>query len=289
MILVADSGSSKTDWMGYTPNQMLSFSTQGINPYFVNAQDILKILSKNKDLQAYANTVKEIYFFGSGCSSPDKHEIISNGLSAFFTNAFISVDNDLIGSAYATCGNKKGLACILGTGSNITFYDGNNIHVGKHGLGYVLGDEGSGTYFGKKILVSYLYKTMPTELRDIFYETYKVNKETVIDNVYQKPFPNSYLATFSRFMMAQKNHPFIQQILKDGFQEFIDTNVKDYKSYKNLDCNFVGSIAYYYQEELKAVFAANHIKVGKIMQKPITGIFDYILKREGILEDGQLR
>ena len=284
MILVADSGSSKTDWMAYSPNQTLTFSTQGINPYFVNAFDVVKILTKNRDLLGYANSIKEVYFFGSGCSSPDKHEIISNGLSTFFTKAFISVDHDLIGSAYATCGNKKGLTCILGTGSNISYFDGTDVHVSKHGLGYVLGDEGSGTYFGRKMLVSYLYGTMPSELREIFAKTYDASKETVITNIYQKPFPNSYLASFSRFMIANKTHAFIQKVLKDGFQEFIDTNVKDYKTYKTLDCNFVGSIAFYYQDELKAVFEENEIKVGKILQKPIEGIFDYILKREGIIQ-----
>lgn len=283
MILVADSGSSKTDWMAYSPDHTLSFSTQGINPYFVTASDVVKILSKNRDLSAYANSIKEVYFFGSGCSSPDKHEIISNGLSTFFSKAFVSVDHDLIGSAYATCGNKKGLTCILGTGSNITYYDGVNVHDGKHGLGYVLGDEGSGTYFGRKVLVSYLYGTMPTDLREAFFEQFKVDKDIVIQNIYQKPFPNSYLATFSRFMIAHKEHPFIQQMLKDGFQEFIDTNVKDYKEHKSLDCNFVGSIAFYYQDELRKVFAENNISVGKVLQKPIEGIFEYILKREGLI------
>jgi N-acetylglucosamine kinase-like BadF-type ATPase len=282
MILVADSGSSKTDWMAYSPDKILNFSTQGINPYFVNAFDVNKILSKNKDLAAYADSIKEVYFFGSGCSSPDKHEIISNGLSSFFTNAFVSVDHDLIGSAYATCGDKKGLTCILGTGSNIAYFDGEKVHDGKHGLGYILGDEASGTYFGKKVLVAYLYDLMPADLSAFFAKDFAVDKATVIENIYQKPFPNSYLATFSRFMNAHKTHPFITQILRDGFQEFIDTNVKDYKAYKTLDCNFVGSISFYYQDILKEVFTANGIKVGKILQKPIEGIFEYILKREGI-------
>ncbi|MES2417257.1 MAG: N-acetylglucosamine kinase [Bacteroidota bacterium] len=282
MIIVADSGSSKTDWMAYSPDQVQSFSTQGINPYFLNAQDILKILTKNKGMGLIADSIKEVYFFGSGCSSPDKHEIVSNGLSSFFTKAFVSVDHDLIGSAYATCGNEKGLACILGTGSNISYYDGQTLHNGKHGLGYVLGDEGSGTYFGRKVLVSYLYGTMPTELRDEFAKAYEVNKDLVINNIYQKPFPNSYLATFSRFMIAHKTHPFIQQLLKEGFQEFIDSNIKDYKVYKTVNCNFVGSIAFYYQDELKEVCARNQIKVGRILQKPIEGIFEYILKREKI-------
>lgn len=284
MILVADSGSSKTDWMTYSPNQTLSFSTQGINPYFANAQDVVRILSKNKDISAIASQVKEVYFFGAGCLNPDKHEIISNGLSSFFKNAFISVDHDLLGSAYATCGDKKGLACILGTGSNIAYYDGQNVYNGKHGLGYILGDEGSGTYFGKKMLISFLHKTMPADFREIFKETFEITKDIAIENIYQKPFPNSYLATFSRFMIQHKQHPFIQKILRDGFQEFIDTNVKDYKNYKTLECNFVGSISYYYQEELRAVFAENNLKIGKTLQKPIEGIFEYILKREGILE-----
>ncbi len=284
MIIVADSGSSKTDWMAYSPEKTLSFNTQGINPYFLNAQEIVKILAKNKELAEVANEVKEVYFFGAGCLNPDKHEIVSNGLSAFFKNAFISVDHDLIGSAYATCGNNKGLACILGTGSNIAYYDGSNIYPGNHGLGYILGDEGSGTFFGKKMIISFLHKTMPHDLREKFEETFQVTKQMVVENVYQKPFPNSYLAGFSRFMIQHKQHPFIQKILKDGFQEFIDTNVKDYEDYETLECNFVGSISYYYQDELRAVFAANNLKIGKTLQKPIEGIFDYILKREGILE-----
>lgn len=284
MILVADSGSSKTDWMAYSPEQTLSFNTQGINPYFANAQDIVRILSKHKDIASIANEVKEVYFFGAGCLNPDKHEIVSNGLSSFFKNAFISVDHDLLGSAYATCGDKKGLACILGTGSNIAYYDGEHVFDGKHGLGYILGDEGSGTYFGKKMLISYLHKTMPTDLRENFAMDFDVSKDMVIENIYQKPFPNSYLATFSRFMIKNRQHPFIQKTLHDGFQEFIDTNVKDYKNYKTLECNFVGSISYYYQDELRAVFAENNLKIGKTLQKPIEGIFEYILKREGILE-----
>lgn len=284
MILVADSGSSKTDWMAYSPEQTLSFNTQGINPYFLNAQEIVKILTKNKEILAVADQIKEVYFFGAGCLNPDKHEIVSNGLSAFFKNAFISVDHDLIGSAYATCGDKSGLACILGTGSNIAFYNGKNVFPGNHGLGYILGDEGSGTFFGKKMLVSYLHNTMPLDLKVLFEKTYDVTREVVIDNVYKKPFPNSYLANFSRFMLKNKQHEFIQKTLRDGFQEFIDTNVRHYDGYENLECNFVGSISYYYQEELREVFAKNNLKIGKTLQKPIEGIFEYILKREGVLE-----
>ncbi|WEK18835.1 MAG: N-acetylglucosamine kinase [Candidatus Pedobacter colombiensis] len=282
MILVADSGSTKTDWMGYSPNEQISFSTQGINPYFLNAHDIFKLFSKKKEIAQYASQVKEIYFFGAGCSSPDKVEIISNGISSFFTNAYVSVEHDLMGSAYATCGDKPGLSCILGTGSNISYFDGKNLHFGKHGLGYVLGDEGSGTWFGRKLITSYLYNQMPADLSFEFRQEFPIDKETVITNVYQKPSPNTYLASFSRFMVNHRMHPFIVNILREGFQEFIDTNIKDYSDYKRIETHFVGSIAFYYQDILREVCLKNQVKVGQILQKPIEGIYNYILRKEGI-------
>lgn len=282
MILVADSGSTKTDWMGYSPNEQISFSTQGINPYFLNAHDIFKLFSKKKDIAQYASLVKEVYFFGAGCSSPDKIEVISNGISSFFTNAYVAVDHDLMGSAYATCGEKPGLTCILGTGSNISYYDGQRLHHGIHGLGYVLGDEGSGTWFGRRLITAYLYHQMPAELSSAFGEMYHIDKESVITNVYQKSAPNTYMASISRFMADHLEHPFIMDLLRAGFQEFVDTNIKDYADYKTLDCHFVGSIAFYYQDILKEVCAKNHVNVGQILQKPIQGIYQYILRKEGI-------
>lgn len=282
MILVADSGSSKTDWMGYDNGEIITFNTKGINPYFLNEHEIYKVLAKNEDFAPYASKVQEIYFFGAGSSSPDKHEVVSNGLSLFFKKAFISVDNDLVGSAYATCGHEKGLSCILGTGSNISYFDGKHVHDSTHGLGYVLGDEGSGTYFGRKLVTSYLYGHMPANLGKQFAETYDINKENVITNIYQRPFPNIYLASLSRFMASHMDHPFIIEVLRAGFQEFVDTNIKDYTDYKNLNCHFIGSIAYFYQDILRTVCESNEIKLGNIYQKPIHGIFNYILHKEGI-------
>lgn len=283
MILVADSGSSKTDWMGYSPDEPIRFHTQGINPYFLNAQDISKLFTKKKDLGFNPDDVKEIYFFGAGCSSPDKHEVVSNGLSLFFTKAFISVEHDLLGSAYATCGEKEGLTCILGTGSNISYYDGNTVHKSKHGLGYVLGDEGSGTHFGKRLITSYLYGTMPKELAVEFAEEFKIDKETVFSNVYQSASPNTYLASISKFMTRHTGHPFISKLIHEVFEEFVQTNIKDYVNYKMVECHFVGSIAHYYQDILREVCKVHGIKIGIILQKPIEGIYNYILKREGIL------
>ncbi len=277
MILVADSGSTKTDWIAYKPEQKISFSSQGLNPFFVNAQDIARILLKKKEVNNIADEVKEVYFFGAGCLHVDKREIVSNGLSAVFKNAFISVDHDLMGSAYATCGNNKGLACILGTGSNIAYFDGETVFSGKHGLGYVLGDEGSGSYFGKKLVTAYLYGKLPKELSEDFKASYAISKDSVIEQLYQRAFPNTYLASFSRFMYSHQQHPYIQNLLKEGFQEFIDTNVKSYKNYKSLACNFVGSISYYFETELRETFNKNNLLVGKVVKTPIEGILDYIL------------
>src|SRR5882757_2288093 len=166
MILVADSGSSKTDWLLSTSQQeSVSFKTAGLNPYFLTEKEIAKIIQEQvPDMVAYADDVEEIYFFGAGCSSPDRHEIVSNAISQLFPKAYICVDSDLLGCAYATAGHEKGLCCVLGTGSNISFFDGEDIHSGKHGLGFVLGDEGAGTWFGKALVTDFLYGNMPHDI-----------------------------------------------------------------------------------------------------------------------------
>lgn len=282
MILVADSGSSKTDWLLAQPEHIpKEFRTPGLNPYFLTEKEIVKVLKeKATDLIAYGADVTEIYFFGAGCSSPDRHEIVSNALSVLFPKAYISVDSDLLGSAYATCGHEKGLCCVLGTGSNISFFDGEEIHSGQHGLGFVLGDEGSGTWFGKALITDFLYGNMPDDINFKFDKTYGLTKEIVVSNVYQKPRANSYLASFARFLNVIRSSDYGQKILKQGLLEFIETNIKSYPQYSEYKCNFVGSIAYVFADELKALCEANNIKVGKIIRQPIHDLLEFILTRE---------
>jgi len=282
MILVADSGSSKTDWLLNLPKQEAKqFRTPGLNPYFLTEKEIVKVLQdKATDLLAYSGKIKEIYFFGAGCSSPDRHEIVTNALSALFPKAYISVDSDLLGSAYATCGHDKGLCCVLGTGSNISFFDGEEIHSGQHGLGFVLGDEGSGTWFGKAMITDFLYGNMPADVHALFDKTYELNKEIVIGNVYLKPGANSYLASFAKFLSEIRTTTYGQTLLNKGLSAFIEINIKSYPQYHRYKCNFVGSIAYVFTDELKRVCVANGIQLGKIIRQPIHDLMEFILSRE---------
>ena len=281
MILVADSGSSKTDWLLALPDQQpRAFKSAGLNPYFLTEKEIIKILQDQiPELIALAPQITEIYFFGAGCSSPDRHEIVSNALSTFFTKSYISVDSDLLASAYATCGHEKGFCCVLGTGSNISFFDGEDIHDGQHGLGYVLGDEGSGTWFGKTLITDYLYGTMPADINAKFKEAYHLDKETVIKNVYQKARANSYLASFSKFIPGIRNTEYGQAILHKGLLEFVETNIKTHSQYAKYKCHFVGSIAFIFADELKAICEANGVHVGKIIRQPINDLLEFIVKR----------
>lgn len=280
MILVADSGSTKTDWILVTPGKPdLQFKTAGINPFFISDKEMVKLISKQENLIAQAENVKEVYFFGAGCSSPDKRETVSNVLSQLFKNAYISVDSDLLGSAYATCGHEAGLCCIMGTGSNITYFDGENIFEGKHGLGYILGDEGSGSYFGKKLVTDYLYGRMPENESRLFAKKYAVTKETIIGSVYHKPGANFYLASFSAFLAEIKDGGYGRNIVYDGLTEFVTTNITGYSSYKDLKCNFVGSVSWHLKEELQEICAAYEVKVGKIIKHPILDLVNFLLKR----------
>lgn len=281
MILVVDSGSYKSDWMLALPEgEPLTFRTRGLNPFFTTEKEIIKIIQNITDITPYANLVTELYFFGSGCTNPDRREIVSNALSHFFRNAFISVDTDLIGSAYATCGNDSGYTAVLGTGSNVTFFDGEQVQPTKQGLGFILGDEGSGAWFGKKLLTAFLYKSMPEELSKKFESTYRVNKEIVIKNVYQRNSPNTYLASFAPFMERNQEHPYIQNLLHQGFEEFVKKNVLLFPDYQLHFFHFVGSIAYYFSEQLRVVCNLYAIQIGKIIKQPIEELFNFVIERE---------
>lgn len=280
MILVADSGSSKADWtITISDTERVEFSTKGINPFFVNEKEICKLLSGYKEVQQYNSKIKEVHFFGAGCSSPDKREIVSNGLSKVFSKAFVNVEDDVLGAVYATCGKDKGFTCLLGTGSNVAYFDGETAHYGQHGLGFILGDEGSGAYFGKQLVTAYLYGQMSVSLKKAFESSYKIDKESIIENIYQKASPNIYLASLSRFMSLQSEDKLIRSILYDGFEQFVKVHLLSQPNFQAYPCHFVGSISYFFQDTLKAVCTKHKIKLGKLIEKPIHGLTEYILSK----------
>jgi N-acetylglucosamine kinase-like BadF-type ATPase len=282
MLLVADGGSSKTDWILQSSDQSTQkITTGGFNPLFNTEKEIVRSLNQIKEFIEVEAQISEIYFFGAGCSNPDRREVVSNALSQKFQNAFINVEADSLGSAIATCKNKPGISCILGTESNISFYDGQQNFPSKLGLGYILGEEGSGTYFGKILITDFLYQRAPQDILVAFAETFKINKEILIKNLYQKSHPNYYLASFATFMSAHSSHPYIESLLNKGLQDFIKTHILMYPNYREYYCHFVGSIAFHFSDTIKKICLQYEINCGLIIEKPIEELFEWIRKREG--------
>lgn len=281
MLLIADSGSSKTDWKLLLPNgDSQTFQTAGINPIFSSEKEIFRILSYQNQFGPFSAQVREIYFFGAGCNHPDRREFVSNALTSKFPNAFCSVETDLTGAAYATCGKEVGLNCIIGTESNISFFDGKDITEINNGLGYILEDEGSGSYFGKKLITDFLYGKMPSDLADKFYKKYRLDKESVIENIYRKPLPNFHLAKYALFMSPYQDMDYIKAILLKGFDEYVANNIATYPAFKTVNTHFVGSIAHHFKVALLEVCDKYEVKVGSILEKPIEALTKFIKERE---------
>jgi len=278
MILIADSGSTKADWVaGVNGKVGVTFQTRGMNPFFHDRKFIVPELESNQTSISIREKVNQIYFFGAGCSSEERNKIIRDALSLFFTNAKIIVDHDMLGCAIALCEGKPGISCILGTGSNTFYFDGKNIAETRHGLGYVIGDEGSGSYYGKKLLSWFIYKILPSDLEEQFRIKYPLSKEDIIRKVYKEPDPNVFLASFAKFLSDHSSHPFITDLVHKGMTEFFETNILSYQEYKKVPVHFVGSIAWHFKDILNKVAKEKKVTTGNIIQKPISGLADYFL------------
>lgn len=257
-------------------NETIS-NTKGLNPYFHTKTDILEALNANDTLLSIKEDAQQIHFYGAGCSSPELNAIIEGGLSAFFRNAKISVDHDLNASAFACYNGEPEIACILGTGSNSCYFDGENVREEVPALGHLLGDEGSGNYFGKRMLTDYLYKKLPQPMHDAFVAM-GLTKSSIIERVYQKPGVNVFIASLMPVLIENKDLPYAQALIRKGFQEFIDIHVKCFEEYKTCEVNFVGSISDLLQEELQAVCKDNEIRVGRIVRRPLQNLVNYHVK-----------
>ena len=277
MILVADSGSTKCDWILVTEDGTFhETNTMGFNPFFHTTELIAQKVRENDLLSSNSKEVIEIYFYGAGCSSADRNEIVAKGLKQVFVNASkVVVDHDLTGAAIATTQGSKGIACILGTGSNSCYFDGIKVEEKIPALGYILGDEGSGSYFGKIMLSDWLYNRMPGELQKNFGEEYNLTKEAIFENVYNKPNANVYLASFMKFASSNKHVPYFKDMMYQGMARFSATHIWCFENFREVPVNFVGSIAYYFSEVLEEVAINHRFTPGKIEKRPVEPLAHY--------------
>ena len=277
MILIADSGGSKTDWrLVLQDGKIEQASSPGFNPYYQPIEDLKKIVQEILLPKIPKNEkVKEIYFYGAGVSSEKNQLSIKTAFLEFFPQSQIEIGWDLLAAARALCGNEPGIAFIMGTGSNSCLYDGKNIIDNVANLGWILADEGSGANIGRKFLVDYLRKKLPDNLAKQFHARFPLSREEFLEKVYQEEKPSAFLASFARFIFQHLKEPYCYQLIYSSFAEFYENNVMKYENYQNLKVHFTGSIAFYFSDILRQVANDKGITVKNILEGPIAGLTLY--------------
>ncbi|WP_186753649.1 N-acetylglucosamine kinase [Echinicola salinicaeni] len=275
MILIADSGSSKTDWRGIDHNGNISqFRGVGFNPYYQTAVEMAAEL-EDEFLLNLKEEVEYIFYYGAGCTSDQNKSTVSHALQNIFVKAAITVDHDLMAAARATCGHEAGIACILGTGSNSGDYDGELIVDSRPSPGFILGDEGGGSYIGKKFLKDFIHDELPNEIRLRALERFELTIQGIQENVYQKPFPGRYMASFCRFLTENIRDPYCYLLYYNSFQDFLKKHVMKYRDFERKKVNFVGSVAFYNSDVLRKAAGDLGINVNLILESPIAGLTLY--------------
>lgn len=287
MVLIADSGSTKTSWclLDKEKKQKLHFSTEGYNPYYIDASYIAASLQPMLPAELNRTAIKKVYFYGAGCYK-EKAEIIKQGLATVFPNAFIEVNLDLLAASRALLGNKPGFVSILGTGTNTCIYDGRSIVQNIDSLGFILGDEGSGAYMGKKLLSDLLRNKLPDRLQKIFFEKYQLGRPEIFDRIYHQPYPNRFCAGFASFVLENTHcEEYCNQLISGCFSDFFERLVSAYPGYSAHSFNCVGSVAYHFRHWLIPIAARYGMTIGKIVDVPIDELVlfheeYYILKKQ---------
>lgn len=274
-ILIADSGATKCEWRLLNNGKKKTIFTQGMSPYYLKDKELLKIVKEELLPYLKKTTPHHVYFYGTGCSSTTNKNLVKHVLQQIFSTATIMVDHDLMAAARALCGRAKGIACILGTGTNSCYYNGKKIVKNVPGLGYVLGDEGSGAYLGKKVLQYYFYKTFDEELMLQFNKKYHLKDEEVMERVYKQPSPSRYLASFAMFLDENRNHYMIEHIIEDGLNDFFFQHLCKYPESQKYPINFVGSIAYGFKDVLQSLCNNYKFTLGKVLKSPMDGLAEY--------------
>lgn len=269
--LIADSGFTKTDWRLLLEDGSIEQArTAGISPYYQTEAEILVVI---EDVYAQLPvSVDEIFYYGTGCSSRENRNKIGDLLQKYYTNAKIDVNHDLLAAARSLCGEEPGIACILGTGTNSCYYDGQKITQNIPSLGWAIADEGGGTYLGKTLVTDNYRNDMPEDLQKIFKATFGLTKEQFLVHVYQEPMPGRFLAGFAKFISQHINHPYLYQLVANGFDVFIKKNVLKYESHQEVPVHFTGSVAYYFGSILRQVAEKHNLHVKHITEHPIAGL-----------------
>ena len=278
MLLIADSGSTKIDWcLIDNANQRKYFHSIGLNPYNVSENTINNEIVANILPNIPANERMEMYFYGSGCSTIQKKTQMSNIFQHYLPNTEIHIEDDLLGAARATCGREKGVAAILGTGSNSCLYDGEKIIENLPSLGYVLCDEGAGTNIGKIVLRNYLRGQMPEHIHKQFAAENPGEEADFLNRLYMGEKPNFYLASFAKFAITRRDDVYCRRIIEEAFNNFFIMQVSQYSDYRQHPINVVGSVGYYAQDVFKEVAEQHGVKVGKVIQAPLEELINYHL------------
>lgn len=282
MLLIADSGSTKTDWSLINPNgtDQKIFHTIGYNPYFIDTEAIYYSLSENLLKDMDANVVTEVYFYGAGCSTPEKKDIVRKALLRSFPKAnVLFVGHDLLATARALLGKEKGFAAILGTGCNTCLYDGDDVSMNIDSLGYLLGDEGSGSFIGKKIVRDFMRGRLEPELAARFKERFQIqDNEQIFHTLYTTQFPNRYLASFCKFADEYVTHPYIRNKVRDSFRDFFKNLVSKYPDYKEYKFNCVGSVGFVFKDILEEVALSYDMHIGRVIKSPLEDLVQFHLK-----------
>ena len=278
MILIVDSGATKSDWIALNKEGEQLFLTQtlGLSPEVLTREVIEDRLANNFEISKNKEKVTNIYFYGAGCGTDRMKIFLKEIFSDFFPNAKSEVKEDTFAAVYATTKlGSQSIVCILGTGSNCSYYDGHQLFQKVTSLGYIPMDDGSGNFFGRKLIRDYYFHKMPQDLAMKFAKNYDLDADVIKENLYKQPNPNTYLATFARFLIENKNHPYSKGVIDKGLQQFINNYVMQFELATKVPVSFVGSIAYYLRDELKAVLERNDLVVGNIRQRPIEGLVEF--------------
>ncbi len=277
MIAIVDGGSTKCDWVVLENDgtEVLKTETVGFNPNIIKPELIAPELKKNQALIKFCDYLENIFFYGSGCGTPENRLIVEREIQKVFTTAHIQVKEDLLAAAYAAYRGVPAIVCILGTGSNACYFDGENVKTELPSLGFLIGDEGSGSALGKQLVRHYFMKKLPPDLHQQFTEIYQLNIDELLKNMYHNPRANAYMADFTRFIVDRKTHPYFQNFIFKELKNFLEFQVMPYDECRDCEVNFIGSVAYFFEDSLRAAAADFHFTVGTVVQRPIESLVNY--------------